>query len=651
MKRTITALALAGALLVTAGPAVGQDESQPDLQVYFANVDTIYSFDPACLGGLACLEEVLFEPGAELRGLNYGPDENLYWCDSAGGRVGRWRWDENESEVLVRINEVFFDYNLTSSGPEQPECGWFNHRGGFAVTDGADGGVWLFEDLADYGRAYEDYAGSPVQILDTGAAGLAGVTQYIDGDLLVVVPGGKKKGKGGGTKGSVLSSDFDPCPFQSPSPCFSDPPTELISDLSQPQGVAVADGYLFVTEDKQLLRFDSEGDLKPDCADFGRDKPLLLAATVDGRLFVGTEGKRDGKIYLVDFDGTACAEPVLLQTLPKNLGYAPAVTGVAVTQTHDTVTKTVAATPDGTYEAAFGFNGSNIWELTAGAGCTASISGFLTPPARVQDAIDAIVVNDPNDPNANTVLGASVNFFGDNGNAYVWRLDLATCPAGEGDFYRHLVIGYAPFLFNGRIGVCDPTALPLPDPPFCELVELTISMSFDPALAKIDPVGGRRGAGSDYYLLDVSTGNAEVKGSFCGFESPLVEDGPTAQFFIGDTVPIKFRLALAEDEFGDPIIPNCQNGPFITQEAIALLSVARLNPLEVKKRIFANGAGENEPAYFQGPQNPSQSFHYNLDTFPSSQPFGYEPGLYLLEVAFPYDTETVKQVVIELVEP
>lgn len=651
------ALCSAAAVLAQADPTY----------VYFANGERIYRFDPdpvACVGNLSCIEEVLFLPGAELRGLNYGPDESLYWCDAATGRVGRWRLDASGT----RVNEVFFTYpaaDPNNPGPAQPRCGWFNHLGGFAVTDGANGGVWLFPDLADYERDFDDpgydpnYTGAPVQILATGTAGLEGVTQYIDGDLLLVRPGAKKKG---GPKGAVLCSEFDsflpgsPPPLGPPPPCY--PFGTLIADLSTPRGVAVADGYIFVTDDRRLQRFDSEGDLKsPTCADFGRNTPLLLAATVDGRLFVGTQSNRDGRIYRVDFDGTACGAPVLLQTLPKNLGYASAVTGVAVTQTHDTVTATVAdPDEDGTYEAAFGFNGANVWELTAGQGCTASITGFLTPPARVQEAIDAIVVNDPNDPQPNPVDGFFVNFFGDNGNAHVWRLcgetadgatscpDLTdTCPAGDGGFYRHLVTGYAPFLPNGRLGVCDPAAPPTPS--FCELVELTISVSFNPDLAKVDPVGGRRGSGSDYYLLNVSTGNANVPGFFCGFQSPITEADPPAQFSIGDTIPVKFRLALLTfDQQGDPIY-DCQNGPFITQEAIALLSVAQLEPFKVKKRIFANGAGQNEPAYFQGPLNPSQSFHYNLDTN------GFNPGLHLLEVSFPYDTETVKQVLVEMVMP
>ena len=109
MKRTVTALALMGVVSLIAGPAVGQGE--PEYWVYFSNADTVYRFDPAtCVDNVACIQTVLVVPGAELRGLNFGPDENLYWCDSENGRVGR----VNPSTA---DEEVFFTF--AGSGPAE----------------------------------------------------------------------------------------------------------------------------------------------------------------------------------------------------------------------------------------------------------------------------------------------------------------------------------------------------------------------------------------------------------------------------------------------------------------------------------------------------------------------------------------------------
>lgn len=594
--------------------------------VYLSNGKKILRLDPvACAANpIYCDKDILLEQyGAVFEGLNYGPDERLYWCDPTKGKLGRISFDPYGA---VADNVVLYN-KLNASGPAQPQCGWFTFEGDFIVTNKSGGAVWLFAGLASAPDPVTEGSISAVQVLsssDVGSGLLDQVTEYLDGDALLV-----------NQSGSVRRSEFPD--FLGPAPSSSN----FTNGLTSPNGVAVSYGYVFVTDGKKLKRYDSTGMPKGPygvCTTFGSyDDASHVAATVNGRLFVGTSGTsgtKPGKLYRVIFNPVSgTCSSTLIAELKLSHGFVKTVGGVAVTPTSLAVMKPAFA---GTQS--FTFNSSNTWQLTAGtpgdpgAPCTATIEYRLSPPGLVGPAIDEALEGEPNDPE-----GAPVSCLSCNGFSEAWDFDDVFCPGAADGFHRHLVSGFYPAFSNPRIGLCDQIDPVVGD---CEIITLTAYIPFDPNLLPIDPIGGKRDpGGSDYFLMEVEIDAPGVAGTFCGFQPPLsnTEEGePPIVRQIGSTIPIKFKLAAGTN--GD-----CQNGPYVSTIVQALLSVLNTDTGEIMD-VHANGKGTEDPAFFDDPNQPTKTFHYNLDTS------GYSPGLHVLTVMFYTGNAPVQQTLVELVD-
>jgi len=659
------------ALLLATGMAailVAQDD--PPEWVYFSNEEQILRVDPSspCIDDPGCVEEVLYTAGANFEGLNFGPDQLLYFCDSQNGRAGRI----DTSDLSFPV-EIFYDVNQVA-GPVQPQCGWFTHLLDFIASDKNSAAIYAFGGLGGDPFVVGTHlvAPTPITVTGLGAGGLDGLTQYIDGTLLVARPGAKK------VKGEVVSVEF---PGFLPSMGNSSSASTFVGNLKGANGVAVSNGYVFVSSDAGVTGYAGNGDDKDVTCSFAKKlDPTHLAATVNDRLYVGLKGKNAGEVVEIIptynaagiLDG--CGSPTPIARVKVADGFSKMVGGVAVTPTAVTVDDPVAVGENpagsGRYEYRYEFNGSNIWELSAGASCDATIEAVLTHPADVQNAIENIEYDENGQGISNPLPAKPVTFFGDNGYSWIYSLsglltcsddcadtdpntccawDPGTCDPPVGDeFYRHLLFGYAPFLPNVRIGVCEDAL----DPADCAFMELTIAVSTNQDLTTEDPVGGRRRTGSDYYWVDQSTDTQTNPGVWCGFESPVnntrvseedaweVDPFPS-EFDRGDNIPIKGRLAeVTEYDNGDPIY-NCQNGPFIKEMGDEdyplgpLLSVARVdadgNLVEIIKQLFPNGSGQQEPAYFDSLGNATGQWHYNLDSD------NLVEGWYEIWVAFPLD--------------
>jgi len=582
--------------------------------VYFSSGDRIMRLSTADCGPLS----VLYDAGPnedleEFLGLNYGPDQWLYFC--ARGFVEEGLMGRIDPADPLNTFEILYDSNGTVDGPVEPECGWFTHEGDFMVSDVDNGEIWMFEDLAG------NPAAGPVPIADVNN-GAGQLTQYINGDLLVVVP----------NNAGVSSTDF-PTFFPGQGPAV---PDTLISGLGDAKGIAVSYGYVFVSTGNDVNRYTIDydalgedppvGDLKDGMActsiGGGYGDPGHLASTINGQIYTGTT---EGLLFRINFDpegGTigscAVSGPLFeFEDYPMyqcdydgdgDIWDCPSITGVAVTETSLSITKTSI-----TGTELFTFNNSNTWEFTPdepSGTCDATITATLT----ANETVDTMIASIPEG-------GESVQCLGDNGFDIVWETNFGDCPLTEDGFYRHLVNCYLP-MFNGdanlRIGVNED--LP-PDEGTGELMDLTVSIPVNPDLVPVDPVGGRRRRGSHNYWVRVPLAtNPADRGEFCGFRPPLnttMDPDKARTVKIGSTVPVKFRLA----EFTG----NCKKGPWRT-DAQAVLSVAQLDPLAVIFPLSANGVGDEENSWFEPV---GKDYKFNLDTT------GYGSGLHLLTVTFP----------------
>ena len=586
--------------------------------VYFSSGDRIMRLPTADCGTLS----ILYDAGSnetleEFLGLNYGPDQWLYFC--ARGYEEEGLMGRIDPADPLGTFEILYDSSGSVDGPDEPECGWFTHEGDFMVSDVDNGEIWMFEDLAG------NPAAGPVPIADVNN-GAGQLTQYINGDLLVVVP----------NNAGVSSTDF-PTFFPGQGPAV---PDTLISGLGDANGIAVSFGFVFVSTGYDVNRYTIDydpmgvdppaGEFKDECANFGvgDGNPGHLASTINGKIYAGTT---EGLLFRVDFDpegGTtgSCdvsAPLFYVEDYPDydyycdddiDCDYPPPITGVAVTETSLSVTR-----EDITGTELFTFNNANTWEFTpdepAGT-CDATITATLTANAVVDEMIASI------DAVPKPLTGdESVQCLGDNGFDIVWETDFDDCLlATTEDFYRHLVNCYLP-MFNGdanlRIGVNE--ELP-PDEATGELMDLTVSIPINPDLVPVDPIGGRRRRGSHNYWVRVPLPtNPGDRGTFCGFRPPLrttLDPNKARKVKIGSTVPVKFRLAEFEG--------SCKKGPWRT-DAQAVLSVAHLDPLQVVFPLHARGRGDEENSLFE----PGRQYQFNLDTA------GYLPGLHMLTVTFP----------------
>jgi len=172
---------------------------------------------------------------------------------------------------------------------------------------------------------------------------------------------------------------------------------------------------------------------------------------------------------------------------------------------------------------------------------------------------------------------------------------------------------------------------PFATDPGCELIGF---QSYYPGFGffpRDGRMGGNTPAFSYAFLVDATAENTVYAGDFCGFQSPLSwptnVDDDLPVFNAGSDMPVKFTVADT-DNGGD-----CQNGPFVRDTIIAVLSVARVDPdFDAIEDLDLTGGGSFEDGriVFDNPRNKNKPFALQVKL--SEDGVNLDPGIYQIVV-------------------
>ena len=552
--------------------------------------------------------EVYSEDGSTYEGLVYGPNEVLYALDPSRGLI------IDLADPLNPVHDASLD-----GAPHRPREAVFNHRGDLIVVDSgvSGGGLYVFPNS-------EISVGDGVTLdppeLVTGSFDLGtlmDVATAANGDLLVT-----------NFTGSVWRFPFIPT-----SGAYDQPTAVIDSGIGNPTAIArSADGTVFVGEGQFLRQFSFDAGWNATdegaCANFASGSTVQDAEiSADDTLYVTVSTASGGELWEIPFDPTSSScgsSPVRLATFTRISPTVPLVVGVALPFT-DREGKEVS---DDTKELfnipvedqAFNFFDS-LYEFGADNGCTVSVSAREFSPMDVQAAINA------------EGLGPArvITFWGDNAKALGFDYNAANglCDPGAEDgppLYEHAINAFYG-ASNPQIMVCEYLSAGVPN-----TCRLTTFKSYYPLFGFFPDDGRLGGVNPKFswsFLIDKVPDGAEpvYDGEFCGFESPLVPDGPYPTFQTGSDLPIKFRVAK-----------DCQTGPFITRNLIAILSLAKVEDEDGNHDFDAienpdiTGGGSSDPdrLVFNNPRNKTKPFALQLKL--SEDGVNLEPGLYQIVV-------------------
>jgi hypothetical protein len=552
--------------------------------------------------------EVYAEDGSTYEGLVYGPNEVLYALDPTRG-------------LIIDLSDLANPVHDASSGeaPLKPREAVFNHRGDLIVVDSSvsGGGLYVFPNT-------ETNVGNGVTL---GAPGLITGSYYL-GSLTDVATS---------ANGDLLVTDFAGkvwrFPFVPASGAYDLPTAVIDSGIGNPTAIArSADGTVFVGEGQFLRQFSfgagwnatNEG----ACANFGDGATVQDAElSADDTIYVTVTTASGGELWEIPFDteSSSCgSSPVRLATFTRISPTAPLVVGVALPFTG----RDGKIVPDSTKldfnipveVQAFNFYDS-LYEFGADNGCEVSVSAREFSPMDVQAAIDAEGL----DP------ARVITFWGDNAKALGFDYNSANGPCAPGaedgpPLYEHAINAFYG-AFNPQIMVCEYISAGVPN-----TCRLTTFKSYYPLFGFFPDDGRLGGVNPKFswsFLIDKVPDGAEpvYDGEFCGFESPLVPDGPYPTFQTGSDLPIKFRVAK-----------DCETGPFITRNLIAILSLAKVededgnldfDPIE-NPDITGGGSSDPDRLVFNNPRNKNKPFALQLKL--SEDGANLEPGLYQIVV-------------------
>jgi len=554
--------------------------------------------------------EVYSEDGSAYEGLVYGPNEALYALDPTRG-------------LIIDVTDLLNPIHDASSGgaPLKPRDAVFNHRGDLIVVDSkaSGGGLYVFPNT-EISIGDGVTLGLPELVpgsFDLGT--LMDVTAAANGDLLVT-----------DFTGSVWQFPFVPA-----SGVYI-PPTEVVdSGIGTPTAIArSADGTVFVGDGPLLRQFSFDASWNPthevSCANFGAGVTVQDAElSADDTLYVTVTTASGGELWEIPFDTASsdCVPPSgPLATFTRINPTAPLVVGVALPFTGrdgKEVSETTKIDFNIPAEVqAFNFFDS-LYEFRALAnGCEVTVSAQEFSPIDVQTAIDA------------EGLGPArvITFWGDNAKAlgFDYSATNELCVPGAEDgppLYEHAINAFYG-AFNPQIMICENIGTD-DVPSDCRLITFTSYYPLfgffpdDGRLGGVDPKFSRS------FLIDKIPDGVEpvYDGEFCGFESPLVPDGPYPTFQTGSDLPIKFRVA-----------EDCETGPFITRNLIAILSLAKIedelgnHDFDAIENPDITGGGSSDPyrLVFNNPKNKNKPFALQVKL--SEDGVNLEPGLYQIVV-------------------
>jgi hypothetical protein len=513
---------------------------------------------------------------------NASPAFLLYACDTKSNTIVRF--DPNNPDAGFDLV-----YNGSITGLT-PECGRFTSTGDFYVTNksGTAGGasdVYKFSGLANL-KLGSGGGQTPTAValsgLPSGFTG-AGITQKNVGDLLVVDT----------FDNEVLRSPYG-TPFTTTTP--------YLTGLNVPVGIArISTGDVFVANQgsSNVAHFDRTGAAAATCPTLTfptgegastNTRIFYLASSETDTIFAATststadfaedldflaEGDNPGEVWSWS-PGQACVlQPVVSSgTLLFGVAAAPVPTAPIVLPLNATVTSPTPTT--------FNFN-SNEFQITAGGGCTATVTAYPLSLANINSMIAKAVSN----PSGGLPDGATplVN-LGEGGFeiAYLARAtEGCTSVFSDGSFANAIFGLYDTTLAtNPRLIQCDSVPADDPTEPLLNgtnvCAALTTVGSYPVGGIPTDPgtIGtGHTKPNSVFFLANANfktVNGVPQPAIFCGFFPPLkntTDPTKAATFDNDDIILVAFRLAKAGG--------NCRTGPF-DNNAKALLSIAQVTP-------------------------------------------------------------------------
>jgi hypothetical protein len=585
----------------------GRASAQTDT-VYVSGGSNIYKVQGGVVSPVTSLS------GANFESLAIGPDSVdidsvthnaahpflLYACDTQGNRIIRF-----DPTAATIVQQQVYNASVSVSGLV-PECGRSAASGDFFFTNKAGAGVYKFSNLANipFGSANLPTAPTLVSTSPAFPATMTGrgITQKNNGDLLVVNNAGNQ----------VLRSPYSVTP-----------PTQTTfagSNLSGPVGIArLSTGDVFVansaigrgSSSSPVAHFDRSGNVAATCGGLtfsSNQVPASLAASQSDALYLVSASNSKGTVWSWSPTQGDCSL-VPVATTPT------AVFGVAVTPgSFGTITKPVVYPVTNPGPTIYDFN-SHGFQITA-KGCTGTVTPFAISPATVSSMISrAAGLLSSSQPALNLgEAGFEV--------AYVakWPDPAGPQPGNcasvfsDGQFVNQIFGVFDNNITNNpRIVRCDGSA----NEPFLDSNTSCTALStlgVYPLGGTIpdDPATSVRGTSNSTFVL-VNEALSPIKaGTFCGFESPLIDTqiaSKASTFKSGatKTITVKFKLAQQSG--------TCQNGPYIT-DATALISLGQISDSTGKSLLNAIAIGSTsvgnadaQPLFNQG----NQQYQFTLD--------------------------------------
>ncbi len=581
-------------------------------------------------------EDTVTSEGSHYQGLLYGPDGLLYALDTTEGDIVRFAPpDQTPMDV----------HNFAP--PARPRLATFNNRGDLIIVDDAVGtGLFWLENTASVGSSLTFAADTDSIPGSTSKGTFVDVITLANGDLLAST-----------SDGGVYRFPFTPAN----SPPYGTPDDVSSSALVGTSAIArAANGTVFIAAGNTVdtYAFDEAGDLaplepvEPSCATFGDAATIAdMNVSADDTLYVTTvtpdaiTGDNQGELWEIPYytytNGTAefgCRAKSLLATFAPPEGGGTPLAGVAVPFTaregkpNPTLPPGVTV-PDGSQLFNF-FDSLYEFRPIDHTGCTIDVTAEEYSPSTVQGLLQS--AGYPN--------GRPITFYGDNGRALGYHYAAqagADCPGDESVLYEHAINAYYSGL-NPQIMVCEDNG------GTCRVITFQTYFSGVGFFPDDGRIGGTNPTFSTTFLVDLESGGRDYWGDFCGYQSPLstvdlwnegviplATDPLVPVFQGGSDMPVKFTVADTSPE----VQGSCKNGPYVTENLTAVLSIARIDPvqrtiLEVIQHIDITGGGSYDDGtdriVFDDPNNKNKPFALQIKLSQDGVPLAQ--GLYQVVV-------------------